>query len=189
MQIGDIVPVTEQHLIARIGQRQREHSGLSFRQIARDLRDRRPARRRIDQDMDRAAARQAKINLVGAAAIQPHDGFIDLGDLGDQLRFQATVGERADHGAVAANRELRSQLARKAALDSDDRAQGAVAVGRRVQRRVVGEVSRDEWRVDRVSFAGMDIRTHRFHRPAYYSQPINSAGSGRAAVICRCCRY
>ena len=81
---------------------------------------------RIDQNVEAAAAWQAKVDDVGPAAIALHDWLIvnpRARHAGDEFLFQASVRQAADDVAARRNRQLCAQSPGKAAFDADDGAE------------------------------------------------------------------
>ena len=71
----------------------------------------------VDQDIQSAAAGQAKIDLVGTRAIADHAPLATFGNLARKFLFQATIGKAAGNAPVRMHGQLRAKAAREAAFD------------------------------------------------------------------------
>ena len=102
---------------------------------------------RIEQDIQPAAARQAKIHHRRTASVADHARARLPAHIGCELRFETAIGQAAYGRPIGKHRELRAQPPREAALDPDNGTQpdpgfaggdqrGMVLVGGKMESRV-----------------------------------------------------
>src|SRR5690606_32529784 len=96
-----------------------------------DLAQSRPVGSGVDQHVQPAAAGQAEIDQVRAGAETFDQWATGPGDLAGQLVLEAAVGQAARDLTMRADRELRPDAARKAAVDTDHRTQTHARLARR----------------------------------------------------------